>query len=467
MGPVGSGKTSALTIKSLSLMAHQQIGPRGMRMSRGCVVRNTYSDLQNSTMQTWKYWVDPAIFQAPILQGMPHTQHLRFNEIDNETYFLALNDPEDVRKLQGTEFTWFWLSEADKLPVEIFDMCISRLDRYPPKRDGGCTWTGILMDFNAPPIGHWLYDKFEVQKLDRYRLFKQPAALIRDEVGPLVSLEGTHYRLNPDADNIENTGLRYYARQVAGKSDRWISIYLMNEYGFVGEGRAVYDSYNDKRHFADRKLLPYPDTSIPLILGFDFGLDPACVISQVTPRGQLRVLYEVIGTNMGIEKFVLTRLKPFLAMNAPEFSIANDMVCWGDPAGMRRADSKEVTCFQTLREHGFRRALPSPDRSNNFAARKKAVDAYLGRDIDGSPGLLLSSGCPVLRQGFLGNYKEKQTTQGDWELVKNQFSHPHEALQYLCMGLKGATVDETGKAVHAAVARYNRAQDAADKLAGY
>jgi hypothetical protein len=78
---------------------------------------------------------------------------------------------------------------------------------------------------------------------------------------------------------------------------------------------------------------PYP--SLPLILGFDYGLTPACVIGQVTPRGQLRILSDLVGVEMGINTFARDVLKPHLAMNFPGYRIQ----ATGDPAGNARSDS--------------------------------------------------------------------------------------------------------------------------------
>jgi len=62
----------------------------------------------------------------------------------------------------------------------------------------------------------------------------------------------------------------------------------------------------------------------------------------------------------------------------------------------------------------------------------------LTRFVDGKAAFQLSSVCPILHKGFLGEYKlRKIRTFGPErfteEAVKNEFSHPHDALQYAAL----------------------------------
>jgi hypothetical protein len=72
-----------------------------------------------------------------------------------EVDFLALDKPEDVRKLRSTEYTGIVFNEIQYIDKELFDEAHSRL-RYPSKDEGGATWHGMLADANAPDEDHWL-----------------------------------------------------------------------------------------------------------------------------------------------------------------------------------------------------------------------------------------------------------------------------------------------------------------------
>ena len=61
------------------------------------------------------------------------------------------------------------------------------------------------------------------------------------------------------------------------------------------------------------------------------------------------------------------------------------------------------------------------------------------RLIEGVPGLIISRNCAILRKGFVSGYHFKviEATGGPRPSPlpdKNRFSHPHDALQYLCLG---------------------------------
>jgi hypothetical protein len=58
--------------------------------------------------------------------------------------------------------------------------------------------------------------------------------------------------------------------------------------------------------------------------------------------------------------------------------------------------------------------------------------------IDGQPGLTLSPRCILVREGFNSSYRFRRVRPGVEEYhdepEKNEASHPHDALQYVCLG---------------------------------
>ena len=171
--------------------------------------------------------------------------------------------------------------------------------------------------------------------------------------------------------------------------------------------------------------------ALPLLMGWDFGLTPAVIFGQMTPRGQLRIIDELVAEDMGIASFVENVVKPHLTNHYNGMKLISD----GDPAGNSRAQTDEDTCLDVLKRHGI---LTQSARTNNFIARRESVVWFLSRMIDGQPGFLLSPQCRTLRKGFNGGYRyrrlqvpgeERFTDEPD----KNRFSHPMDGLQYLCL----------------------------------
>ena len=439
MGPLGSGKTIQSCINVFKHMCEQEANAEEVRPSRWYAIRNTYPDLFGTTIKDWlSMYGDLGPFRPGSKE--PPTQKLKFELADGtiveaEMIFLALDREEHVKKLRGAQATGFWLNEIKELPKAVVDMADLRHGRYPSKVSGGIkpTWHGMLGDTNAPDDDHWYYKLAEEERPEGWTFFKQPGGLIRMGKGA-----NTKFIPNPAAENLSNLPDGYYVRGMAGKARDWVCVNLCNLYGSVADGKPVYPEWNDAIHVAPNDLEPIK--GIPLELSWDFGLTPACIVSQVTPRGQWRVIDELVSDGVGIRQFANNVVLPYLASEYPGIEIDEDGV--GDPAGVKRMDTDERTVFDELEDAG----LPAkPASTNNFLPRRESVAGYLTRLIDGEPAFLLSPKAKVLRKGFNGGYRYRRIqVAGEArykdEPDKNEYSHPHDALQY-----EGLKLDVHGK----------------------
>ena len=100
--------------------------------------------------------------------------------LELEVMFMALDRPEDVGKLRSLELTGGWMNEASQMDKAVLDMLTQRVGRYPSKRVGGPTWTGVIMDTNPPDDDSWWYKLAEEERPKDYKFFKQPGGLMRD-----------------------------------------------------------------------------------------------------------------------------------------------------------------------------------------------------------------------------------------------------------------------------------------------
>jgi hypothetical protein len=422
MGPVGSSKSSAAWMELVSRACEQRPNAQKIRRTRWAVLRNTYPELKSTTIKTALEWMP----NMKMRWDAPITGELDFKMDDGtrvraEFVFFALDRPDEVGKLRGLELTGAWMNEASEMAKQVLDMCTQRVStgRFPPKRDGGPTWTGVVLDTNPPDSDHWWFKLFEEQSHPDYAIFKQPGGLIEEK---------GNYFPNPAAENIQNLngGYEYYLKQVHGKTKEWIRVFLQGQYGILVDGKPIYPEYNDDLHC--REIQPIRDR--PLIIGLDYGLTPAAVICQLSPRGQLLVLDELCSENMGISQFARDVLKPHLqtTWNGYGFSAV------GDPTGNRRAESDEKTCYMELAEQGI---PASPAISNDFIKRRESVAKYLTRLSDGKPTLLVHPRCTRVRKGFMGGYCFKRLQVGGEKYRdvadKNAYSHPHDALQYAAL----------------------------------
>ena len=442
MGPVGSGKSVACAIEVLRRIMEQRPW-NGVRKSQWAVIRNTYPQLRSTTIKTMTDWYPPEVFR--VVQSAPIRGELKIprlpdgTSVDATIYFMALDTDNVVGNLLSLELTGAWINEAKLVPWEIYNVLTGRIARYPSKAFGGFNWTGIIMDTNPPESDNWYYNLAEKNPADKdyeeyqrlYKFFRQPPALLR---------KGGKWVGNPKAENIGNhvEGYGYYLNQVMCKSDAWINVYILGNYGVVDDRRMVYPEYNDAIHYSNTPLEPIH--GLPLIVGMDFALSPCAAICQYTLDGQFRVLDEVIASDVGVRRFISSILKPHLRAHYPDF----DVEVYGDPAGVIRDQNVESTCFRELDLAG----IPAqPASTNDFSTRREAVSGFLSKLIQGGkPGFLLGPKVKFARQGFLSGYIIRRVTTNKSgvykdEAVKNDHSHIQDAIQYACLGAMDGVSD--------------------------
>lgn len=424
MGPLGSGKTNAAVFKLLKLLCAQSADVNGVRRSRWIVTRNTYPDLTDTTIRDWREIVTDDC--GRFLYGHPPEHQLKFRlddgtRVDSEVLFLALDRPEHVKKLRGIQATGGWMNEAKEQPKAVLDMLTLRVGRFPRAVDGGSSWGGVLMDYNAPDEDHWLYtleEKWRNGELPDYQFFVQPGAVFKI---------GDKWEVNPAAENLRNLRDGYYERGLQGKGEDWIKVNLGNQYGFVVDGKPVHPDYIDSIHCWPEVLKPTP--GIEIRVGLDFGLSPAAAFAQRQANGRWHVLDEVVCNDMGAEKFAEQ-----LQIKISEYE-GYPLVFRGDPSGDERAGTDEETVFQVLRVN----KIPAmPASSNDPVLRRAAVDRPLTRLVQGKPGLIVSPKCKILRKGLAGGFCYKRVQIASDEKYrdvpdKNQYSHVVEALEYALM----------------------------------
>ena len=147
-----------------------------------------------------------------------------------EILFIALDRPDQVKKLLSLELTGGWINECREVPKAVLDGLTSRVGRYPDINDGGASWSGVIMDTNPMDEDHWYYRVAEEETPVNWEFFRQPPALLQTQNG---------YRGNPNAENIRNLskGYDYYLDMIAGKNREWIKVYVEENTDLYWKGR--------------------------------------------------------------------------------------------------------------------------------------------------------------------------------------------------------------------------------------
>jgi len=416
-GPVGSGKSTACVMEVFTRIREQQPDQNGIRKSRVAIIRNSYPILKETTVRTWLDWIPEAHF-GPVKYSSPisHTINYKLPDgttVDADILFLSLDLESDQKKLLSLEITFAWINEAKEIRKDHFDLVQTRVGRFPAIRNGGPTWSGVILDSNPPPITHWLHKVFVQQLPHSWKFFKQPS--------------GT----SEDAENIENLQAGYYKRISEGKTDDWIRVYVEGEFGFSSSGKPVHPAFEYGTHVAKEEI--DPDPYMKTYVGIDFGLTPACVFIQYDSGfGRYIVTDELVTSDMSAREFaseIHRVVKRRYGGRMPEF--------WGDPAGSFRSQNDGETIFQLLWTCGID---ARPVDTNNFAVRKSALDNLLTKlGLDGKPSIVISPVCHTLMAGLAGGYKfKKLQVSGDERFHekpdKTHESHVCESLHYGLMG---------------------------------
>lgn len=428
MGPLGSGKTIQSCQKLFDGMCRQAPNDQNIRPTRWYAIRNTYSDLHTTTIKDWlELFGTLGQFKGGGMEPPTHRLLFQLEDqtiVESEVVFIALDRPDAVKKLRGSQVTGFWLNEVKELSKAVVDMADLRHGRYPSMAAGGVapTWHGMIGDTNAPDEDHWYYKQAEEVKPEGWNFHRQPGGLIR---------AGDSFEPNPNAENIRNLPKNYYVNGMQGKAKDWVLVNLCNEYGFVSDGKPVYPEYVDSVHCLTYDYEPDPDW--PVIVGCDFGRTPAAGFVQYNPSfGRYVAFDELITTDMSAASFA-PELKAKIDREYPNFKFT----FWGDPSGDNRGQATDDTPLKIMRAHGM--MIRGTDTNSPLVRRAAIINPMKKLAMDGKPCFLVSPKCKMWRKGLAGGFKyrrvqvigdEKYTDEPD----KNMYSHICEAGEYALQG---------------------------------
>lgn len=210
-----------------------------------------------------------------------------------------------------------------------------------------------------------------------------------------------------------------------GEED-WIDRRVMNKVGLYVDGQAVYPTFSDAEHVSKDALEPVEGW--PIIVGLDFGREPAAAFGQ-NINGHIVVISELIGENESAELFA-PKVRRHLSQRYPGFSYEFS----GDPRGADGSQNSEITAYEIFQKHGMRVFPATSD--NNPQMRRSAMEGVLGR----RNGFLVCTSCLVAKTGLAGGYHyPKIKVRGVTGLFsdkprKNRYSHIVEAIENLILG---------------------------------
>lgn len=415
-GPVGSGKSVGCVMEVVRRCKEQTKGPDGLRKSRWAVVRNTASQLKDTTLKTWFDWIPSG--PAGYWKESDKTFYLEFGDVKAEILFRPLDTPDDVQRVLSLELTGCWINESREIPKEIVEALQARLGRYPAATSGYAGWFGMIADTNPPEIDSFWYKVLEgvpIEEDDPETIF--PCASLHQPSG-----------LSEDAENVANLVDNYYERIAKGKSKDWIDTYVHGLYSPSLSGVPVYrKSFRLEKHVTQKPIEVMGN--LPVVASMDFGRTPAVVFKQMDLNGFVHNLGEIVAFDTGLENFVKRKMRPYINNKFP----TNPLIIIGDPAGVRKNDTDDRNCFKLLKEY-FPEATVKPARTNDPLVRINATEKMLLDYIEGDPVYRIDPSCKWLIEALRSRYRYANVKNRDLDHAekpeKNNWSHVAEASQY-------------------------------------
>jgi hypothetical protein len=441
-GPFGSGKSTGAITKLWYNACEQPAAKNNIRYRRTAIIRNTYSQLQSTTIKTFSEWIPeehfPVIGQAPITCLVEQALH-DGTKVKWEVWFLALDKPADLAKIKSLDISDCWINEAVEVPIEMTLALTGRVGRYPPPKRGGCPNPQLLIDTNPGDEDDELYKLLEGQDDDLVKkieesmskyskkrplieFFEQPGGLIRKEK---TSTSIEEYLPNPLAENIDNLngGYGYYYQQIVGKTRTSIDKFILGKKGAKEDGKPIYgNEYDDDRHYSRTRIEPVRGKLI--IVGMDGGLTPAASFQQIDDNGRLVLLDELVAFDMAVQEFCEEALVPHIG----DYYAGHQILVVFDFSN-KRAETDAITPIKVIAKNGLK---VKPAYTNNPALRQNDVRYFLlKRD-----GFIISSQCKYTRKAFQTGYRYKRLQVSGSRFSrspdKNHFSHLSDAVQYGC-----------------------------------
>lgn len=392
---MGEGKSAAL---AWAIWYHTKHNPG----AKWAVIRDTWENLRETTQAEFFKWFPPGIF------GEYKTSTKKFewdpaSGLTGEVQFLGMDDPADAAKLQSRDLGGIAMdepapaAESGGIDELIFDIGISRL------RQPGMNWYAVKLAENNPDETHWTYRRF---------------------VDP--GTPGFQWWQTENPENLGNLPEGYYEKIAETWAHRpdLKRRFLEGKFGFQQIGKAVTPEWDISLHLQSG-LEPVP--GVELALGWDGGLNPTCVITQVTPLGYWLILEAHVGDNIGMYELIEDVIKPRLAQRYQGF----DWRHIGDPTLGNREQSSSMNSAARV----ITRELGGPfiEGPITEAERLEPLRAVM-RKVNGGTGLIQvdKEWAKPVWHALRGGWHYHIDREGNvGNIVKDMHSHPGDATSYL------------------------------------
>lgn len=450
MGARGTAKSGCCIAEGFGAACEQKPNYQGRRRSKFLVLRDTYRQLETTTIPSYMKWLGAMTKLSGNYPIFAKTRCPSPNQdgtsVEMDTIFLAMDGENIIDNLMSFEASFAWVNEARAIESQsIVNMVVSSTGRYPSKDEEGCSRSFVVGDSNPPDEYHWWYKAHRVDTPQNWQFFVQEPPLLYapPERGMRTYLpDPKYYSPNPAATyaRIQNKGYGYWLDMIPGASDSFIRTMVRGEYGTLVSGKPVYGEWWNEDVVATRA--PQVVDALPVLISIDTsGLHPGAVFTQAH-GGVVNVLDEAHAQHLPFDEFVEAVLVPKINERFRQCQL----IATVDPSNPR-ASIGGKTAVQILAGWQIQAELASSNRLN---MRLGAVVRLLQR----RKSMSIDPRCKMLVEGFRGKYHYPKIVSSLMESYKplpekNMFADVHDAMQYAALYYQVGA----GRAMNQAVAQ--------------
>jgi hypothetical protein len=394
----GEGKSTGLVWACF----HHQRENRG---AHDYILRDTFVNLRDSTMIEFFKWFKPGIFGT--YNEARRVWKWTMGEMHGcEVHFIGLDDKSDANKIASRPMAGAFfdevapaVAESGGIDEENFNAVASQI------RQSGVKWYACKIAQNSPDESHWTY-----------RLFVDPG------------MAGYNYWRSEQPENVKNLRPDYYQNmrkrfESSGRHDL-VKRMVEGKWGFQSIGKHVTPEWSDELHLATG-LSAIPGCT--LYLCWDFGLNPTCLVTQVSPLGHWNFLYSFVGDGIGATQLIEGEVAPLLNTKLRGYTWEHIGDRTGQNAEQSDSRNSAVRVIQRLLGGKFH---PGPDAID---ARVEPLRTVLRRVNNGTGVVQVDRHHArevwhALRGGWCRPIGRGGIVSG--EIMKNIHSHPADAAGY-------------------------------------
>lgn len=421
-GPVRSGKSTAACWRIFAKAV--ELSRKGIAL-RALIIRDTYRNLEDTTLKTWLEWFGPCGVLKRTSSATNFLLRVPGSDIEHEILFRHGQTAADASSFLSSEYGVIFLEEAvpaftpsglvsPGIAEDVFDIALTRLVQK------GVNNPELIITCNPPTPKHWVCA----------RLIQEDPEVLKDK--------GWWNFFFPAAENEKNLRPGYYdeLRKALKDKDYLLKRFVEGEIVSIYPGMPVFSNDFRQEFHVRPSLEAIPGQEI--LFGFDAGesLTPAAVWAQIDPKGRILVLHELQAgyTDERLREGIGTRefARQIKQITATKFPRCRPGIVYADPAVRHKQPNDLTSVEDILIAEGFAIELSDIE----IESRVESIREKLQQNVGGEAAILFSRcDCPILIEGASGAYRYRTTLDATRLVgatpIKDMYSNPMDALGYL------------------------------------